>query len=806
MKRCVSVCCAALAFAVNAGEVVLDGTWTIVPQSGPDVCRGVAIGIGTAADVFADVLEEATGVRPKVVAADKAPSAPGRRIFIGGAFAERAGLMPAEFKRWDWGAAEKDGDLYFFGRDRGGSHPRFTNGCLIPSALAAVRFLETEVGVRFLMPGRIGREVPRTARLAVPAGFSRRGTVKAEFQGGRNFDFAYNMANNIFGAGTFHSYGGHTYPAACPRDKYAKDHPEYFARDANGKVIWADTWGHQAYCISNPGFRKIVYDEMLSRYDEGAEVCQLGQNDARAGLCRCAACHDLYGTGDDWSEKIWLFHREIAERLLKDRPGKLVHILSYGATAHPPKSFKVFPDNVLVEICDCREEAMRQWEGYTVPHGFTYYIYNWGWWPILGFTPKCSVAGLVEQMKRFHHYGLKGIYRCGFGEMFGMEGPAYWVYNHLVEEPDADVPALLSDYYRSAFGPAAEPMRRFYEDLEKPLSEVEGLYHVSVDDMVETTLRRSAKRDAISALATVYTPERVARMDAALAAAQQTAGLSAKQVRRLQLVRTEWNHVRNIGSIAWRYDRFRAHPTKAGCDGVLDLLRERNAMIERLFPDGRVRGIKDWPEIGLFGRPPLGAFRKNGHLRAVITVPLLWDVERMAKYRIVPGELMTPEERRAEMKKAGLSPLKGFRPLDAKLPGCTYEPYPDGTGFRFGQGTNGHVRVGLRVGAKDGLLPGKTYRIVWLARWENVNTAKSWQGFGFVATRDLKSAVGKDAATVREPAGSYHSGTSSGWVRESTVMTVCDREGFESDFAFRFWGARDGVAEVCDVTIEEVEP
>ena len=124
-----------------------------------------------------------------------------------------------------------------------------------------------------------------------------------------------------------------------------------------------------------------------------------------------------------------------------------------------------------------------------------------------------------------------------------------------------------------------------------------------------------------------------------------------------------------------------------------------------LFQGGGVRGIKDWPELGLFGRPPLEQFRVNGRLGAVITTPLLWDVEKMAKYRIVPGEIMTPEERRAEMRKAKLKPLKGFRPLDAKLPGCTFEPTPDGTGFRFGQGTNGYVRVSRKVGAADGLLP-----------------------------------------------------------------------------------------------------
>jgi len=59
---------------------------------------------------------------------------------------------------------------------------------------------------------------------------------------------------------------------------------------------------------------------------------------------------------------------------------------------------------------------------------------------------------------------------------------------------------------------------------------------------------------------------------------------------------------------------------------------------------------------------------------------------------------------------------------------------------------------------------------------------------------------------VEEPGGSLHYGTSPGWVCESVVMTVCDNPKFRSEFTFRFWGGRDGVAEVRDVAIEEEEP
>ena len=796
-----------LAFAGFCGAVsavTVGEGWTIVyPTSGNN---GVERAMRTVGGVMQSVFEEALGAKLPEVPDTKAPKGPGKRIFIGGVFAERAGLRIDDFKGLDYGIAEKGGDIYLYGRDRTGASPNSEYGCVIPSALAATRFMQKYMNVLFLMPGKVGREVPKLDRLVVPDGCRERGSTKSEYQSGRGYDLAYNLANNIYGRGAYHTYGGHTYPVACPRAKYFKEHPEYFGMNRKGERAWGGSDGCQAYCISNPEFRKLVYEEMLRRYDAGADVCQLGQNDGSA-VCWCPECQKLYGdTGDDYGEKIWLYHKEIAERLLKDRPGKLVHIMCYGDTANPPETFKVFPENVLIEICRYGEEDMRKWDGYVVPHGFTYYIYNWSWYPLLGFTPKRSVAGLVDQVRRFHKYGMKGIYRCGFGEMFGMEGPAYWVYNHLVDDPDTDAAAALATYYRGAFGPAAAPMKRFYEDLEAPLAEVEKLNSTKASDLVEGTIRRTKRRDPILALATVYTPERVARMDAALKEAQRTEGLSDKQQRRLQLVRTEWNYVRNMGSIAWRYRQFAAHPTKAGCDGILELLDERNAMIERLFPDGKVRRIKGWPELSLFGNPPLAQFRENGRLGATIRVPLSWNVAEMRKYRIVPGELMTPEERRAEIEKAGLRPLTGFRPLDDKKQGSDFRPYPDGTGFTLVQGTNHHVRATLNVGAKQGLLPGRTYRISWLARWEHVNAVHPWHGFYFSANFDSWKNRTKDRkVSVEEPPLPYHYGTSDGWVRESAVMTVCDLPNFSSEFTFRYWGGSDGVAEVRDVTIEELK-
>ncbi len=112
-----------LCFVVAFGDTVIEGRWTIVYPEYPKEQCGMTRGLRDMSGVLSDVLGESVGVKANVVVGGKEPKASGHRMFIGGRFAETAGLMPVDFKGYDWGIAEKDGDIYFFGRDRVGSSP-----------------------------------------------------------------------------------------------------------------------------------------------------------------------------------------------------------------------------------------------------------------------------------------------------------------------------------------------------------------------------------------------------------------------------------------------------------------------------------------------------------------------------------------------------------------------------------------------------------------------------------------------------------------------------------------------------------
>ncbi|MDD5707619.1 MAG: hypothetical protein PHR35_16990, partial [Kiritimatiellae bacterium] len=76
----------------------------------------------------------------------------------------------------------------------------------------------------------------------------------------------------------------------------------------------------------------------------------------------------------------------------------------------------------------------------------------------------CFPGFFAREIKRqfdyFHKLGVQGIFHCGFNG----EVENYLTYK-LMDDPTLDVDALLADYF-AAYGPAANPMRAWYDLVE----------------------------------------------------------------------------------------------------------------------------------------------------------------------------------------------------------------------------------------------------------------------------------------------------------------------------------------------------
>ncbi|MBR3924285.1 MAG: DUF4838 domain-containing protein, partial [Kiritimatiellae bacterium] len=559
-------------------------------------------------------------------------------IFLGAGPAEKAGLMPPDLKGFENMIVEKGRNIYIFGRDA----QRIKNEkkadwrrCVLPTVKGVSRFMEKFMNVRFLAPGAVGTDIPRIDKVEVPDGYSDRIAPPIDYAPAPYYTMMYGYAANAFGSGMYHSYGGHTYSKACPQEKYFKDHPEYFGL-VNGRRTPVPL-KNSTLCISNPAIEELLIKELLAKFDSGAETVQLAQQDGNQ-WCQCEECKKFGGPkADTVGEKIWILHRRVAERIAKLRPGKKVNIISYSVTSTPPKTFNEFPENVMIEVCSPTEARLKNWkENYKVPHGFVVYIYFWGNYPLPGLTAKRSYMRCVEMIKTFKRYGVHGVYRCGFGELFGMEGPVYYLFGRLIDDPDANPNAVVKEYCDRAFGPAGDSMVEFFNTLDRRLMAADLMENKGSE------YGSALPQNPLDLLAFIYTPETAAKMDATLTVAEGLAETS-KQKTRLALVRKEFDYARNLGKVASLYASYRFDPSKLTFEPLSDALVEREKILDSIYggnpdPAGIPVPFPGWPEIRPFGNNQRRIVMSNGRLRAGIGSPLRWDVKMMKEKGMLPGK------------------------------------------------------------------------------------------------------------------------------------------------------------------------
>lgn len=787
------------AVSLRAAGVTVDGSWKIV-YSDASESSAVRRALRVAGQEVSEDICEAVGIRLPVVEASRAGN-PAHAIYIGAEPARAAGFDLGDLTWWTCRYAEKDGNVYCFGNDREGvakcPSPEWFR-CLLPSVKAVGHFLQDVVGVRFVMTGRVGTEVPKRDRIEIAGGLSRRVAFEHWFGSSRaEGDHMVSLiARGDIPMGVACSHGGHLYPAACDSTKDFDAHPEWFAMNKLGHRVRGPTRGQSALCISNPEVEERLCASMKASFAGGAAIVELGQQDG-LNVCQCEKCRALYGTGDDWSEKFWLFHRHLAERMERECPGLTVMIISYALTGDPPKTFRRFPKNVMIELCDYTESSFMRWHGYEVPCGFSAYLYLWGNYPLPGYTPKRSFESLADLAARLRRHNVKGLYRCGGRGLEAIEGPQYYYLDRLLSEPGADAAKTLAEYCDAAYGPrAGAKIREFFTILDRCLvpfcRESMGHFEASAAER-----ERQRLQTPLETLGRIYDPASVARMQALVEAAGAEP-MSDRQRIRFRRLKLEWAYARNMGAIA---NDWKAYWEKPGAGRFAKLaadVRFRRRFLDRVFdPEFRKRFSDEWSRGALFCGDARERVDQNGRLGAVIHAPLEWDVDEIERSGLYPGDPTLVSRRRAYNREKGLKPVGKWSLWNAKQGVC--EVRPDGSGFRFSPGPGGtDVRV---VGRVFGLKPDTRYRCSWFFRLENVSKTKREGGFYACVDWDY----GPEApphSYLREPAGGVgHVGTQD-WQFQSAVFTTRAKDAF-AGITFRILNG-SGTAEVENVTIEEL--
>ena len=75
--------------------------------------------------------------------------------------------------------------------------------------------------------------------------------------------------------------------------------------------------------------------------------------------------------------------------------------------------------------------------------------------------PQFSAHHIAELSRMYGQDKVRGIFLCGWGE-----GLDFYVTMKTFDDPTQDIERLLDHYFNFSFGPAATPMRTFYERIE----------------------------------------------------------------------------------------------------------------------------------------------------------------------------------------------------------------------------------------------------------------------------------------------------------------------------------------------------
>jgi hypothetical protein len=283
--------------------------------------------------------------------------------------------------------------------------------------------------------------------------------------------------------------GGHTFNTWVPRDRYAAEHPDYFAITKNGSRAMDGT--HNAgLCLSNPEVANVVAGNMIGWLARNPEVdaVDLWHNDSHT-YCHCTNCTPpgLSGTDADiaYTQTYIRFANAVADRVARRYPKVLINFLSYFHTMICPPDAPRLHDNILVGLClypRPSQRTMRPIETSPQPldskvrpqlaawpkvakHFYVYEYYTIGekhrMWSM--------VSMIHEDLKYFRSLGIQGISSDQWGP--GWYPLNMYAFARLTWNPDLARQEIIADFCKRYYGKASEPMMAYWNLLEEGLRE-----------------------------------------------------------------------------------------------------------------------------------------------------------------------------------------------------------------------------------------------------------------------------------------------------------------------------------------------
>ena len=360
---------------------------------------------------------------------------------------------------------------------------------------AVADFLERECGVRFLWPGELGTVIPKGKVKTLPDGyygyqpqFSRR--LSQSFHYPTRYmsikdrqDLSDWQRNNKIGQELKGGFG-HAFARLVPREKYGKNHPEYFSlvSPANwvggGKPdkpkrtnIDGNVW---QLCTSNDEVRQIIAEQLAA--NPTTDIQSISPNDG-GGFCECDKCKAQdYPLQEQFplTNRMYDFLADIAKRVKKLNPKTKIGLFSYSYFAGVPSRKVQLPDNCYLSLCYIQVEQLtpamqKELDDKIIGLGkLGAKIVGREYWGTHYYQdmPIDHSRLIAHNINLLSKYGAAGIY----GEPsnnFAIRPSDNYLLAKLSWNPALKRDDILNDFCKSAFGDAADLMFEYFDSGEK---------------------------------------------------------------------------------------------------------------------------------------------------------------------------------------------------------------------------------------------------------------------------------------------------------------------------------------------------
>jgi len=445
---------------------------------------------------------------------------------------------------------------------------------------AVCDFLERYAGVRWLIPGPLGEDVPHRDRITVPP-IRRIETPKvlSRWWSGAQHGGNWSKRMRMRYRHRFHHNLGNVFDP----DKYFDEHPEYFAEYGGNR-------SNNRPCLTEPATIEVAARTAREAWaaDPSLESFSFGPMDGQ-NFCDCPTCHPLKRTikfyGWPYNNNSYLFFgwlNKVALELAKTDPDKLVGTLAYFSYVVPPPEMR-FERNILPYMCvtignsaipRCRRanyDLYRRWGDKVNQIG----IYDYGYG--MGYSiPRIYTHVFQDTIQYAVKHNLKGFYAEAYAN-WGLDGPRLYMMTHILWDPEVNVDKLVNEWNERMFREAAEPMKKYFARCEQAWNEQPdpGGSDLRIWRLLGNPEQFRMFTPQIMTECTGYLDE---------AAAMATTDIVRQ---RIQFFRKTWEITRLLGGEWWQGERVR-------------MLMEQNAPLDEVA--AAFRAVSDRPSYEEFAK------------------------------------------------------------------------------------------------------------------------------------------------------------------------------------------------------------